>query len=389
MNRIQLHEIAHVKYGKAKPKTQGAIPVVGSGGVYSQCADALINYETLVVGRKGTAGMVWHLTEPCWPADTAFYLEWKTKVNVPFIYAAMLHKPLSGEHARTTMPSLQKPDLENFSFYFPEPAEQQAIARVLHGVQAAKEARERELTLERERKAALMQHLFTHGTHGERRKQTPIGEIPESWDILGVGEVASVKGGKRLPKGRQLTKEKTSQPYIRVSDMADSSISLEDIHYVPIDIQEGIKRYIITQNDIYISIAGSIGFVGIIPPELDGANLTENAARLIIKTAENYNQRYLMYALQNQFSQDQIQRFTTKNAQPKLALARIQAIKAPFPNIHEQKIIADLLDAQERVINKMKREISIHSELFYTLLDGLMSGQIPVTPLLEKSQEAA
>ena len=62
--------------------------------------------------------------------------------------------------------------------------EQRAIAHVLQTIQEAKFTRQREITLERERKAALMDYLFSHGTKGESRKQTEIGEIPESWEVI-------------------------------------------------------------------------------------------------------------------------------------------------------------------------------------------------------------
>ena len=67
--------------------------------------------------------------------------------------------------------------------------EQRAIAHVLQTIQEAKSTRQRELALERERKAALMDYLFSHGTKGEPRKQTEIGEIPESWKLGTIGEI--------------------------------------------------------------------------------------------------------------------------------------------------------------------------------------------------------
>ena len=70
--------------------------------------------------------------------------------------------------------------------------EQRAIAHILRAVQAAREARQREVSLERERKAALMAHLFTHGTRGEPTKQTPIGEMPVSWEVSHAWRDASV-----------------------------------------------------------------------------------------------------------------------------------------------------------------------------------------------------
>ena len=77
--------------------------------------------------------------------------------------------------------------------------EQRAIAHVLQTIQEAKAARQRELALERERKAALMDYLFSYGTKGEPRKQTEIGEIPESWEVVRLGEIVTLQRGKDLP----------------------------------------------------------------------------------------------------------------------------------------------------------------------------------------------
>src|SRR5207302_4260139 len=51
------------------------------------------------------------------------------------------------------------------------------------------QARRKEIELERERKAALMHHLFTYGTWNEPTKQSEVGEIPESWEVAQLGEL--------------------------------------------------------------------------------------------------------------------------------------------------------------------------------------------------------
>jgi len=131
----KLNEYAKVKYGKQKPKIIGSIPVVGSSGVYAGCKDALINFPTLIVGRKGTAGAVHLFLEPCWPSDTTFYLEWRyDEVNPKFLYYYMLTHLLSGEHAKTTMPSLQRQDLEEYTFPFPSKKEQTEITDIIDKV---------------------------------------------------------------------------------------------------------------------------------------------------------------------------------------------------------------------------------------------------------------
>ena len=87
----------------------------------------------------------------------------------------------------TNINNLSKNHILNYQLPLPPLPEQHAIASVLGTIQDAKFARQKEIALERERKAALMDYLFSHGTKGEPRKQTEIGEIPESWQLIKLG----------------------------------------------------------------------------------------------------------------------------------------------------------------------------------------------------------
>lgn len=145
-------------------------------------------------------------------------------------------------------------------------------------------------------------------------------EIPNNWVWTRLRSIASVLGGKRIPAGRRLTTENTGYVYIRVSDMKDGWVSTEKLQYVPEDIFPSISKYIINTEDIFITVAGTIGRVGKIPPEIDGANLTENADRLVFSILD---QDWLILELQSSLVQTQIIEATTKVGQPKLAIARI------------------------------------------------------------------
>ena len=175
-------------------------------------------------------------------------------------------------------------------------------------------------------------------------------DIPESWKWVRLGSVVSVYGGKRIPAGRKLTIEDTGHVYIRVSDMRDGYVSTENLQFVPQDIYPSISRYIIGKEDVFITVAGTIGRVGKIPPELDGANLTENADRLVFSQLD---QDWLIKCLQSSVVQSQIINATTKVGQPKLSIARIQNMVIPLPPFAEQKRIvakiAELLPLCERL----------------------------------------
>lgn len=117
--------------------------------------------------------------------------------------------------------------------------------------------------------------------------------------------------------------------------------TLKRIALVPPELDGAIAS---TRDDVFISIAGSIGITGMIPPELDGANLTENAARLIANDSSQIHPRFLLYWLASHHCQAEIKAQTVKNAQPKLALARIKSLKVPLPSHDEQVEIARALD---------------------------------------------
>lgn len=161
-------------------------------------------------------------------------------------------------------------------------------------------------------------------------------DIPESWKWVKLGEIVTVLGGKRIPAGRQLTTENTGYKYIRVSDMKDGTVLTDGLLYIPSDIFPSIARYIIHKEDVYITVAGTIGRVGKIPEEIDGANLTENADRLVFSMLE---QNWLIKCLESNIVQSQIANVTTKVGQPKLAIKRIQKLIIPLPPFAEQKRI--------------------------------------------------
>lgn len=178
-------------------------------------------------------------------------------------------------------------------------------------------------------------------------------ELKKDWEIKKLGEVCQIKGGKRIPKGKKLLTEKTLHPYIRVTDFTDDgTVSLSDIHYISDEIYETIKQYTITTSDVFISIAGTIGKVGIIPVELNNANLTENACKLILND-RLYN-KYLVYVFQSDKIKAITQDNARANAMPKLSLTRLSNIEIPVPPLEEQKRIVKILDEKFAQLESLK-----------------------------------
>lgn len=163
-------------------------------------------------------------------------------------------------------------------------------------------------------------------------------ELPANWTWCRIRDIASIKGGKRIPKGYSFSENETAHAYIRVTDMKYNTIIMDGIKYIDDDIYEKIKAYTISSDDLYITVAGTIGAVGTVPKEMDGMNLTENAVKA---TNIQINKNYLCVAIQSSFIQNQFQDKTHHVAMPKLAIERILSTLIPIPPIKEQEIIAD------------------------------------------------
>lgn len=207
------------------------------------------------------------------------------------------------------------------------------------------------------------------------------GQFSAITDRMTIESLAEVKGGKRLPKGEKLSDEETEHPYIRVTDFTDKgTIDLSGIKYISKEIHEQIKRYVISKDDLYISIAGTIGKTGFVPSELDGANLTENAAKLVIKDKQQLDLSYLyLFTLTSDFSA-QAGLATKTVAQPKLALTRLSKIEIPICSLEEQKSLVSTIEALKSKIHDadavLLGKIEDLKSLKASILDSAFKGEL-------------
>ena len=213
-------------------------------------------------------------------------------------------------------------------------------------------------------------------------------EIPQGWEWEKLGNIASICGGKRIPVGKSLTTVNTGHKYIRVTDMKNHSVNSNDIHYITEDIYQKIKAYYISKEDLYITVAGTIGHIGEIPEEFDNANLTENANKIVFRQIDK---KFLMYCLSSDVVQSQITAFITKVGQPKLAIMRIQNLLIPVPPLKEQFRIVNAINLTMPFVNRYeslsndlsKLNISIFELLKKSILQEAIQGKL-VTQIAEE-----
>jgi type I restriction enzyme S subunit len=179
-------------------------------------------------------------------------------------------------------------------------------------------------------------------------------------------EVVFIKGGKRLPLGEDFSTQKTSHPYIRARDIGYGNIRVQDAVYLSDEIAQKLSRYRVSKGDVCITIVGAnVGEMGVVPPELNGANLTENAVR--ITSNGKIVQGFLKYTLLAQDALAQMKVLAGGAAQPKLGIYKIETIEIPLPSLPKQRKIAAILSAYDDLIDNNLRRIKILEEMTQNL----------------------
>lgn len=165
-----------------------------------------------------------------------------------------------------------------------------------------------------------------------------------------LGEVANVKGGKRIPKGIGLINIPNGHPYIRVRDLNNKRLLELDnsYEYVDNETQKVISKYTVKTGDVVLSIVGTIGLVAIVGRTLDGANLTENCVKL--SSFHGVNRDFLYYYLRSDCGQQEIRCGTVGAVQAKLPIKNIQNIAINLPDYTTQERIVSLLLSIDRKI---------------------------------------
>lgn len=284
-----------------------------------------------------------------------------------FLYLSGATEPMQ-KHS-TNIRNLQLKEYKKIQVPLPGKTEQKRIVAILDeafaGIETAIANTAKNLANSRELFESYLNDIFN----------------PEQsdWPVLDLSEIAKVKGGKRVPKGYKLQTTPTAYPYIAVSDFDDyGSVNVDEVKYVTKEVHDQIKRYTITSSDVYISIAGTIGKSGIVPIELSGANLTENACKL--ELTGDASKRFVYLFTRTRLFMDQAVKNTRTTAQPKLALSRLKTIRLPLPPLEVQTKIVnavdELRDETQRLEDIFKKKLSALAELKQSLLQKAFSGEL-------------
>ena len=297
-----------------------------------------------------------------------------------YVLKGSLAESLSKVVSGSTMPYIRKGDLERFPIPLPPLPEQKKIAHILSTVQRAIEAQERIIQTTTELKKTLMHKLFTEGLRNEPQKQTEIGPVPESWEVVELETTGDVIYGIQAAVASNLAPVGT--PILTNKNITlDGGFDLEKLNYFELTSKRHIATILQKGDLLFNWRSGSKYHVGKTACfDLDG-EWVHSSFILRIRPDQKINGRYLFYYFNHLRETEFFVKLQTYAINAKFNKSAVNALPTVVPSRDEQDEIANILDSAQRKIDFVKQRHRALQDLFRTLLHELMTANTRVNSL--------
>jgi len=256
---------------------------------------------------------------------------------------------------------------------------QKKLVRIIGGVRKAYRIERQQVDVLTELKRAAMRDLFTRGLRGEPQKETEIGPVPESWEIVPLGSIALARGGTSFPPLLQ-GRSRGDLPFYKVSDMnlpGNEVEMLTSVNWINRTDAEQLRAKPFPRETIIF-------------PKVGGALHTNKKRILSVESLVDNNimgvtvldpEFCLPKYLFGWFQTLNLSAMANSGPLPSINGSQIYELKLPIPRPDEQRDIVTILDAIDRKIDLHCKKRAALEELFKALLHKLMTGEIRVADL--------
>lgn len=384
---VRLGELISIESGKgltSKDMKEGEIPVFGGNGITGYHNEALVNKETVVIGRVGFYCGSVHLTpKEAWVTDNAFITTFPDKsIDTKYLIYILRHMNLGKSHNATAQPVVSGKKIYPLLFPLPPLEEQHRIVAKIEEILPYIEQYDKAYTkletfnkkfpedmkksiLQMAMQGKLVEQLPEEGTadelyeqivaekaqlikDGKIKKEKPLPEIaedeipfeiPSSWKWVYINEIAFVT---KLA-GFEYTKYMANSimpygevPIVRAKNIKPNSFRENKSEFITMEISEKLSRCALDEKCVLMTFIGAgIGEVAVFD-NIRRNHLAPNVAKIVPYVDINY---FLMYYLMSAVGQAQVFQYMKQTAQPSLSMEVIRKVLVPLPPLEEQQRI--------------------------------------------------
>lgn len=264
-------------------------------------------------------------------------------------------------------PNISQQVIKNLNIPLPPLEEQKKIAVVLSKIQEAVENQRKIIEKLEELKKSTMNKLFTNGLYGKETKQTEIGEIPEDWEVVRLGDVCEIMSGGTPSKNKKEYWDNGKVPWIKSGECEDKILYDAKEYINELGLKNSSAK-ILKQNTVLLAMVGAtIGKTAFLTFE---ACTNQNIAGIYPLNNFKLESLYIFYALQSINDVFKSHKgFTIAN------LSFIKNLNIPLPPLEEQKKIAEILSNIDKMKEEAEKKLDYLNEFFNSALNLLITGK--------------
>jgi len=257
------------------------------------------------------------------------------------------------------------------SIFVPPLPEQKKIASTLTSVDEVIETTQKQIDKLQDLKKATMNELLTKGIGHTEFKDSELGKIPKSWEVVELGN--SVK--KPICYGIVQVGDFDSNGVKVIAIKYLGKINASHLHRSKKTIEEKYKRSRVISGDLLISIKGTIGRIDIVPDDFVG-NISRDIAR--ISLSSDHIPDIIQAYLESSVGKTNIAQTTVGTTRAELSIGRLVELKIPKIPLNEQVIIKQIYDSFNIEIATKFKKLSQTQSLKKSLMQDLLTGKVRV-----------
>ncbi len=392
---FKLGDIALFKNGKGIADNlrcdDGLYSIYGSNGVIGKTNEKLIDTPIVIIGRVGAyCGSVQFSTSPCWVTDNAVLGSGTQKLDTKYLYYFLNSFPLRNLASGSAQPLINQKILNNINLSIPPLEEQKAIADILSSLDEKIELNNQMNETLEEMAQALFKRWFVDfefpNEDGQPYKssdgemvESELGMIPNGWTHVRLKDLCEVitKGTTPTTLKKQFVSKGIN--FIKAESITSTHYyDKSKFNYIDDETHALLKRSVLHEGDILLSIAGTIGKLALVTNDILPAN-TNQAISIIRVNRSKISLLYIYcYFLCNQHL-NYVHSRTVQAVQANLSLGVIGDMSIILPSKDVLSIFNKKISPIFKMIEYNNKQNNCLIGIRDTLLPKLMSGEIRVS----------
>ena len=300
-----------------------------------------------------------------------------------FLQSPYFYKDIENSKTGSAIKRVVLRDIKSLNLCLPPVEQQQKIAAILTSVDDVIEKTEAQISKLQDLKKGMMQELLSKGIGHTEFKDSPVGRIPKGWrcvrleSVLESGNTPMRSG----PFGSALLKRElvpTGIPFLGIDNVHVEQFVTNYKRFVTSEKFEELKRYAVRENDVMITIMGTVGRACVVPACIGKALSSKHVWTMTFDKAE-YLPELICWQLN--FAPWVTRQFKNESqggVMDAISSKTLRSLLLPCPPIAEQVMIAKSHHSISQTIQAKKSKLATVLSLKKALMQDLLTGKVRV-----------